>query len=419
MGSKSSAEPENFPSDSTRTDIMSRLFDFDLDLVLQMIFVSLDPRSLHTSKRVCKQWHKFIKSRIWKSKSMLKILHSKLEWQWKNGLPSVKTIKVKAPVFDVRSDSDIIVAGLRNGSALVFDKRSGSVIFCLNHEEDRHHHGQDVIQVDFSDTLIVSVSSVGSVMVWRRQDGTLIQRMTHHCDHPVWGVSVVGNTVLTCGEDHSLAILQYSPEIDGVKLLHQLYDHHTSVSHVDSDETWALTGTATGEMKLWDIKEAKCIRTIPSQRIHSLTLKYPLAATVGAADNLGVHVWDVQNGKLIRSLLQTCAMEDVRIFGSHLVSATSAEEIFYRRDAVDCRVIIWDLEEVTDTSIAENDLWYRDFYCRETNAFGISVDETCLIYSELDNEHNEHRSTITLRDFWLCDRPVIGWEKNFLDSIQV
>ena len=65
-----------------------------------------------------------------------------------------------------------------------------------------------------SHLVIVTVSSSGTVKVWCRQSGSLVQELRHHIrrfahSSAVWGVSVVEDTIVTCGEDHTVAILKY------------------------------------------------------------------------------------------------------------------------------------------------------------------------------------------------------------------
>ena len=70
-------------------DIMNRLFDLDLDELIQKIFLSLDPLSLKSSKCVSSEWFHFIQNRLWSSKPARKQLHNRLINQWKFSEPFV------------------------------------------------------------------------------------------------------------------------------------------------------------------------------------------------------------------------------------------------------------------------------------------------------------------------------------------
>ena len=48
-------------------DIISKAFQWDCDLVLQKVFLYLDPYSLKSSRQVCREWNNFIRNRLWRS----------------------------------------------------------------------------------------------------------------------------------------------------------------------------------------------------------------------------------------------------------------------------------------------------------------------------------------------------------------
>ena len=68
------SETEEYPP----SDILQKLFDIELEEVIQKIFLYLDPISLKNSRSTCKKWNEFIDRRIWKSKSGMLEMECKL-----------------------------------------------------------------------------------------------------------------------------------------------------------------------------------------------------------------------------------------------------------------------------------------------------------------------------------------------------
>ena len=55
------------PGQPERLDIISQAFRWDCDLVLQKVFLCLDPHSLKSCRQVCREWNEFIMRRLWRS----------------------------------------------------------------------------------------------------------------------------------------------------------------------------------------------------------------------------------------------------------------------------------------------------------------------------------------------------------------
>ena len=70
-------------------NIINNLFEFDLDEILQKIFLNLDPLSLKNCKCVSSQWFEFIQKRLWGSKQARKQLQNRLTNQWKFNEPLI------------------------------------------------------------------------------------------------------------------------------------------------------------------------------------------------------------------------------------------------------------------------------------------------------------------------------------------
>ena len=71
-------------------------------------------------------------------------------------------------------------------------------------------------------------------------------------------------------------------------------------------------------------------------------------------------------------------MEDVRIYGNRLATATFPDHHLRRH----CQVLVWDLAQAADPSVEEKTLWKREFFTQQSAEVGLAMDKTCLIHSE-------------------------------------
>lgn len=58
-------------------NIVERLVNRNVIDVVQIIFLLLDAKSLHNSRRVCKQWNALIKDLIWGTRKGRKMMEKK------------------------------------------------------------------------------------------------------------------------------------------------------------------------------------------------------------------------------------------------------------------------------------------------------------------------------------------------------
>ena len=118
--------------DSQSTDelgdfILNRLFDLDLDEILQKIFLFLDPFSLKNCRCVCHLWNDFITKRVWHSPVGRRQLQNRLIYQWKHSEPLKTEYRTDRLTNFLVCDDRIIVCGGRHGEARVYDIETGDL----------------------------------------------------------------------------------------------------------------------------------------------------------------------------------------------------------------------------------------------------------------------------------------------------
>ena len=165
-------------------DIMNRLFELDLDEIIQKIFLNLDPLNLKNCKCVSSEWFNYIKNRLWNSKPARKQLHRRLINQWKFSEPFVTEYSQgMMGVNFLVCDEDIIVCGYTRGQARVYGVHNGELRYQLqcNNQSLRVHH--DGVQLDLGRTVIGSVTDSGFVSIWDKACGSLLYQAKHHGKH--------------------------------------------------------------------------------------------------------------------------------------------------------------------------------------------------------------------------------------------
>ena len=274
-------------------EIINQLFEFDLDELLQKIFLHLAPLDLKNCRCVCTQWSTFIKKRLWSSKPAERQLRKRLINQWKYGDPFLNEYDhgLRGVNFVV-CDDEMIVCGYTRGQARAFDISTGELKFQLecNDQDVRIYDG---VQLDLGQTVIGAITDTGTVSLWSKTDGTLLYQDKHHgAQELVLGIKVTNDYVLTGGADGSVFILKHSE--GNWKIAEKMSDNKEGITHIDADGQWAVTGTRKG-IKLWNIEECKLVENVKPVGIKAwmLSFTYPHAFVVGGEDWGGVQVWDM------------------------------------------------------------------------------------------------------------------------------
>ena len=374
---------------------MNRLFELDLDEIIQKIFLNLDPLSLKSCKCVSNEWSHFIQRRLWGSKPARKQLLTRKINQWKFSDPFVTEHgQGMMGVNFLVCDDEMIVCGYTRGQARAYDLQTGELRFELqcNSQSMRIYDG---VQLDLGKTVIGSVTDNGCVAIWNKADGRRLYQEKHHGEHQnVFGIKVTDEYVLTGGGDGSLIMLESN---EGMwKITHEMFENRDGITHIDADGKWAVTGTRQG-IKLWDLEEHKIVKSVKriKTKVWMLSFTYPHAYVVGGQDWNGVQVWDMVRCELVRQVEQDGKpFHNIHSNGRFLTACEF--NITWRGENDDeLSVEVFDNLELLDSKIESKSLWKKSFkyspgaYFEQINAVS---NQTSLIVS--------HASTISVLNFW-------------------
>lgn len=141
------------------------------------------------------------------------------------GASDASTMQAPSPVtFLAHHESGILAAGYANGNIKVWDMASGSVI--INFQG--HKSSITIIRFDKSGTRIVSGSSDTTIILWD-----------------------------LVGEEGLFKLKGHKGEIRGVDFLRE-YEVN---SDIDSLDTYLVSVSKEGTIKLWDLRSQQCIET--------------------------------------------------------------------------------------------------------------------------------------------------------------
>ncbi|PNW75451.1 hypothetical protein CHLRE_12g526950v5 [Chlamydomonas reinhardtii] len=170
-----------------------------------------------------------------------------------------------------------------------------------------HGHTAAVHAVDFSvdQRLVLSGSSDGTVRVWGAEFGSCLAVYPGHV-FPVWDVAAcpLGHWFASAGADR-VARLWVSERTQPLRLL---VGHNADVDVVRWHPNCCLVATAAGQadrtVRLWDVREGKCVRYLPCGRAlpgspTCLALSPDGSHIAAGSDEGGVTVWDLGTARRV------------------------------------------------------------------------------------------------------------------------
>ena len=102
-------------------EIMRKLFESDLDQIIQNIFLNLDPLTLKSCRQVCSAWNSFIHLRLWSSKPAKHKLREMLTNQWRSSQPAITVYSLGiGRVSSIVCDGYLILCGYSRGQVRVY-----------------------------------------------------------------------------------------------------------------------------------------------------------------------------------------------------------------------------------------------------------------------------------------------------------
>jgi len=186
---------------------MTKLFEADLDEVLRIIFLNLDPKSLKNSRCVSRQWDSFILHRLWGSRVGREKLRKKLDQNWMEK-PQVAIGWVEAlegEVVALACDTERVYCALSTRAVRIIRLDTCAVETLL--QEDLATSTATTL-VAATATSVVSVSEAGT-RAWRTGSWEVEQEEALQSQAPrVLCLASTGSTVVAGRSDGSLALWQ-------------------------------------------------------------------------------------------------------------------------------------------------------------------------------------------------------------------
>ena len=299
---------------SEEMNIFDKLESKNLHLIKVDIFSRLDYKSLHVARQVCSGWNLFVLEEFWFSSNRRRMMKKRLLTEWKSAETTKRIYNFPGTKgFYLACDNKTLCMGTRDNQTVLLEPWTGRQIATLDcdtrltqadNEADTEPPVQDDesrdVQLDMTDSVIVTATGSGVVTVWRREDLGMIYQASHHGKESILGVSVVGDLLVTGGYHGSLAVL--TVRTDSVSLEWQ-EKTHPAISHIHSDGSSVLVGTPVG-MSVWDCRE----RTSPALQsqlncgqVCCCVLSRPLVVCTGLFVNCGVQIWNFLTGQMLRS----------------------------------------------------------------------------------------------------------------------
>ena len=238
--------------------------------------------------------------------------------RWRRGEARRSEIRVlttsHSQLVSLACDDWIIIAGLSDGLAKVFNIETGQFVTILNCRLDQYDlspsEDQVLVTIDLGHNLIVTASTDGVVIVRNRQTFGSVYRDTHHGDQPVVALRLQEDLVVT-GARQEIIVLRHRTRVLGegrntvqgeyMELLYRLENIQYSgiITCLDTDRSSLVTGTSQS-LVVWALSGQQVVATLNTGFVTALLLVGSLCLTVGSSPC--IKVWDITSGQHLNTL---------------------------------------------------------------------------------------------------------------------
>ena len=362
-------------------------------------------RQPQSPSQVCREWNDFIRKRLWRSPYGLRRLRDRLRGQYFTEQPEETVLQVAAgvgvesQVWTCKADQKILVCGLLNGTANVFNTETKTLLTVLDCQSSG-----GTMRLCLSSNLIVAASSYGVISIWSRKDYALIFRdhSLHHSE--VTGVKMSDSLLITgdsCG-----IVNCWTVSGTAVGSENFLVDEKRPVTDLDLQQNTILLGSLSSLRVGTLNKEAGCpsLKLIKTDYILECKLAHHLAITCGGKYRKGIQVWDLRSGALLRSLWSDLLFLSLEISNNLLYSVMCSSHLTYPH------IYVIDIKSFRHNS--ENSVQVRGFPCLQSSILKTNI---CASQTKIFQAGGRE---LTILEFWYYQ--VSPWDiHTFLQGIKL
>ena len=426
-----------------KVDIVSNLLSMDCEEALHAIFLSLDGSSLAACSLVCKSWHKFIRKRVWRCSKVRPALEAKLRQQWKMSRPTVldKQIEGKSAGFDIVSDDELTLVGMKNGLVKVIrnerpsrgdrglrrDQEEGSTVFTLDCGTSCRY--RQCLQYFLGSQVIVTVWN-GIVQCWNRLTGSREYKRAHHKRGnyaDIFGVTVLRSGMVATGANGGEVVVLQKKEkwwkwletgkdegpIWSIKA-RLVTEDRGQVCHMHTDPGCNHTAIGTRRaISLWDLEAGRVVEGSKLVRELTSMLVYiqPHAFVLNRQN--GVGVWNMMTGDHVKHINIDVRQKGIGTNGSEVILSTA---YCCRECAMDSSakswsnyILVFDASELSDPNVPAENVRWRELLHREqvgnTTRLEAAINKTGIVavFPKQEKEGKESATTIKTFEFWRAE----------------
>lgn len=353
---------------------------------------------------MCREWNNFITNRLWRSPYGLRQLRGRLRGQYFTEQPEESLLEVarggvESQVWTCRADQKIVVCGLLNGTANVFNTETKTLLTVLDCESSG-----GTMRLCLSGNSIVAASSYGVISVWSRKDYGLIFRDHSLHQSEVTGVKMSDSLLITgdsCG-----VVICWTVSGPAVRSENLLVDEKRPVTDLDLRQDTILLGSLSSLRVGTLNKEGSLasLKLIKTDYILDCKLFHSFAISCGGKYRQGIQVWDLKSGALVRSLCSDLIFLSLEISNSLLYSVMCSSHLTYPH------IYVIDIQSVRQNS--GRSLKIRGFPCLQSNLLNTNI---CTSETKIFQAAG---TELTILEFWYYQ--VSHWDINtFLRAIKL
>ena len=349
---------EHSRSDGLEMLVLPHLFSMVPEEILQMIFLYLDPKSLKNSKQTCQQWKDVIDRRIWGSSSGRKVLNQRLVSNWKNPTSAkiMDRIRLDHVVDNVACDKQVMVFWNFDGRITAASSSSHEILYSIRIKAKSISIGESSIATVSTGQVTIFDKFTGRIEYQEPEGNELSSLPDPVVGKEYTSLKMMKNDVFVSQSCGNIMIFSKDDLTNWISR-----EWKTGLQYINlmfGDESFDVLGYGSRQcIKFWDrSKEVETDLGIDKSEllnVEDALLSYPFVFIIFNGDEYGLYIkyikiYNVVTKECIRSLNYSYHCRDIQIDGN-FVSITNE------------KLIVFDLKEVTNKDVANEDLWQREF----------------------------------------------------------
>lgn len=211
-------------------------------------------------------------------------------WNIKTGQAIKNFERHTEQIMSIAVSGKKIASGAGDGFIKVWDLDTGKILRSIR------AHIFEVNSVAIKDDIIISAAGDAAIKLWHMENGKEVMSFNRHHGERINSVAIMGDNIVSGSDDNTVKTWNTATRKAAV-----MKGHTMNVGCVLASDELIISGSASGDIKIWDMESKREIRTLKGHKSWVNCLALNDNQIISGASDKTIKLWNINSGKEIHT----------------------------------------------------------------------------------------------------------------------